>query len=261
MKLFVLVILVSHSLLSFCQNESFTIDARIDRTSDGNLYITANNPRPLRQTIEGLRYRYGWTVDYEDPFYPPQLIKFTSDKHGYPIGGEFRVNVREPKDSSASEEQRILEDVVQQYNQQSSLKFKVIKLSNIRYEVVPAKGALLDRMIRIDSTTRSLRSEIDAISDALASASGIKVVQGGLIDTYMENTTVSLRHDGPVPARDLIREVLNHSSGQKVVTLEYDPNGSFYAIGVQPTVEWVPREDGKIAEKQFDNPDFIPQER
>lgn len=261
MKFLILLLVISYPVISLGQAGSFTADARIDRTSDGNLYITANSPRPLWQTIEGLRLRYGWTVDYVDPIYPSQLFMWSPDKHPYPAGGEFRSNTMEPANSSPSEEQRVLKDIVQQYNAQSPMKFRVVKLSDVRYEVVPKTDSLLDLPVQIDATTRSLRAEIDAIAAALTKASGIKVVQGGLVDTNMEDKTVSLHHDGPISARSLINEVLNHDPDRKVVTVSYDPNGSFFAIGIQSTEQWIPGEDGNTTVKKFANPDFIAQGR
>ena len=101
---------------------SFTMDASVSPNGDGTLSVTANSTRPLWQTLESVRRRYGWTVDYEDPLYSSESNQIASDSvHGrYFKGGKFVSHFLEPKSSSSTEETRVLQEIVNQYNAQFS---------------------------------------------------------------------------------------------------------------------------------------------
>lgn len=70
-----LILAVFSSLLACNQGlsptlpKSFSIDATINKESDGTVTIMASSPRPLWQALEAVKRRYGWTLDYEDPLY------------------------------------------------------------------------------------------------------------------------------------------------------------------------------------------------
>jgi hypothetical protein len=49
---------------------SYQKQAAISET-EGIVHIAANSPRPLAQTLDALRQKYGWGVDYEDPQLKP----------------------------------------------------------------------------------------------------------------------------------------------------------------------------------------------
>lgn len=61
----------------------------------------------------------------------------------------------------------------------------------------------------------------------------------------MEQTQVSLHHSGAVAARMLLVEVLSHVRGLKTWGLSFEPNGGFYALGIQPVEQWITDADGK----------------
>lgn len=262
MKISVLAILLTCSATLWSQAASsipsFTIDASVSRTSDGTVSVTANNIRPLWQTLASVRRQYGWTVDYEDPLYPSGSDQITSDAvHGlYLKGGKFVSHFSEPKNSSSAEENRVLQAIVDQYNAQFSIKYRVLKVSDYRFDVAPAQS-LLDRPVKMDSDTRSLRAEVDQIMVSLANATGVRAEQGGLIDNVMEQTQVALRHTGAVPARQLLNEVLDHAPVQKVWVFTFNPNGGSCAIGIQTTQRWIPDANGKISVKTLSNPHFV----
>jgi hypothetical protein len=235
----------------------FTIDANVSRASDGAISVTSNSTRPLWQTVEGVKRRYGWTIDYEDPLYSSDSDQITSDSvHGrYLKGGKFISHFHEPKNSSSDEETRILRAIVDQYNTQFLTKYRVLKISDYRFDIAPTQS-ILDQPIKIDSETRSLRAEVDEIMASLTNATGIRVEHGGLIDNAMEQTQVSLKHADALPARQLLNEVLDHAPVQKTWVFTFNPDGGTCAIGVQTTQQWIMNENGKISVKTLSNPHF-----
>lgn len=229
--------------------------ASINRTNDGIVTVTANSTRPLWQALDSVRRQYGWTVDYEDPLYSSDSDQITSDSvHGHYLkGGSFVPRFQEPKNNSAKEEQRVLQEVVDQYNGQYPGKYRVLKISDFRFDVAPSQS-ILDQPIKIDSETRSLRAEVDEIVASLTRATGIKVEQAGLIDNAMEQNQISLKHASAVPARQLLNEVLNRVPIQKVWLFTFNPDGGTGAVGIQTTQLWTTNENGKIAVKTLSNP-------
>jgi hypothetical protein len=261
MKFSVLAIFLAYGMAIWPQTApsapSFTLHASVSRTNDGTVTVTANSTRPLWQALDSVRRQYGWTVDYEDPLYPSDSAGITSDSvHGrYLKGGSFVPHFHEPNSNSASEEQRVLQEIVNQYNSQYSGKYRVLKISDFRFDVAPAQS-ILDQPVKIDSEARSLRAEVDEIVASLTRATGIKVEQAGLIDNVMEQSQVSLKHTNAVPVRQLLNEVLNHAPVQKVWLFTFNPDGGTGAVGIQTTQLWTTNENGKIAVKTLSNPHF-----
>lgn len=255
----ILVALLSHGqLFSQTHAQSFSIDAAVNKENDGTLTIIANNPRPLWQALESIKRRYGWTVDYEDPLYGKEQMVSGPGAIRVLKGGAFTAHIREPINSTASEEQRVLSDVVNQFNQQSDIKYRVKVMSDYRYDISPVSGSLMDQAVSIDSESRSLREEIDAVLVSLSKTTGISAVQGGLMMNAMEHTQVSLQHSKNVPLRQLFNEILDHAPREMTWLLTYEPNGGYFAIGVQPTQEWTPSASGKTIAKTFVNPHLTP---
>lgn len=236
--------------------QSYTMRASINSNTDGTITVTAKSPRPLWQTIARIRKKYGWTVDYEESLYPSQLIASDSTHGKYPRGGTFVSHIREPINDSTSEEQRVLQNIVNQYNNQSSMKYRVLKVSGYRFDIAPATRSVLDQPIRIDDQERSLRAEVDAIMAALTNAIHIPCIQGGLMDNSMEQINISLKHSTPVPARRLLNEVLDHAPIQKTWVFTYEPTNGTFAIGIQTAEKWTTNQNGTISVKPLINADF-----
>lgn len=241
--------------------QSFTIDAKVSNAADGTLVVTARSLRPVWQTLESVRRRYGWIVDYEDPIYPSQQITTHMDGRAILVGGVFEAHIHEPIDNSPAEQQRVLKEVVDQYNAQSSVKFSLRKVSNTRFDIAPATGSLLDKPVQIDDRTRSLREEVDEVLSSLTRTTGTTANQGGLIDNAMEQNEVSLKHTKLVPARQLLNEILDHAPVQKVWVFTYEPNGGSVGLGIQTAEKAVTDANGKNFTKLLPNPHFQPSKR
>ncbi len=96
---------------------------------------------------------------------------------------------------------------------------------------------------------------------ALTGATGHAADQGGLIDNVMEQNEVSLKHNKPVPVRQLLDEILDHSPVQKVWLFTYEPNGGGVGIGIQSAVQNVVDASGRTRVKLFPNPYFRPTQK
>jgi hypothetical protein len=229
-------------------------DAELKKEVDGTLTINANESRPLLQALDSLRTLYGWVVDYEDPVYGPNDTSVSLDGRFMLRSRTFVSHIHEPKDSSPSETKRVLQEIVDQYNAQNDLKFRIVKLSDSRYDVVPITGSIMDTPVLIDDHLRSIREEVDQVVASLSSSTGTKAVQGGLISNGNEQATVSLRHDKAVPARELMNEILNHSRLQQVWLICYEPSGGYFAIGLQAATKEYPDATGKLSITGIKNP-------
>lgn len=217
-------------------SQPLSLEAKLTKNIDGKVVVTTNSIRPLWLVVEKVSRQYGWVVDYEDPIYPPEQI--TRDSSGDPVLvlTRFTSTFSAPKDSSTNEKQRVLESIVNQFNAQSPLKFSVRKLSDTRFDIAPETKSLLDIPVQIDDRTRSLSAEVDAVMEALTRATGYDAGRGGLIDNVMENETISIKHSQPVPARQLLYEIVDHSPVEKVWGLTCDPDGYHVNIGFQSAV-------------------------
>lgn len=255
-----LILVVFSSLLACNQGLSqtapkpFLMDARLNKESDGTVTIMASSPRPLWQALEAVKRRYGWTLDYEDPLYQKNQIVPGPGKISVLKGGTFTVHLREPASNTAAEEQRVLNDLVTQFNAESSIQYRVIPMSDYRYDISPISGSALDQPIVIDGEQRSLREEVDAILASFTKTTGISAVQGGLMMNAMEQTEVSLNHTGTIPMRQLLKEVLDRAPREMSWLFTYEPNGGYFAIGIQPTQQLSTTADGKTIARTFANP-------
>jgi hypothetical protein len=134
-KLLLGLIFISQTGYSGGQNHSrpFYNEARIEQNGD-QVSIRAYAPRPLDQVIEGLRSRFRWEIDYEDPIYgDTELIDNTDPKwrSEHPVskgvtrvaGGTFEATFIVPKeegDNHLQQEVAILNKIVQAYNDTSN---------------------------------------------------------------------------------------------------------------------------------------------
>ncbi len=251
----VLAVLVAGLALSSqaLPEQSPNLSANIVRESDGTLLVSAGGPRPLWQAVDALRKRYGWTVDYEESKELSQA--FAPNKEHTPIlrGGALELHINEPVDGSPVEERRVLKQLVDQYNQVSQVRYRVISTTPTRFDLAPADDSVLDRPVVVDSEQRSLRGEIDAILSSIQAAAGACAEQGGLISNAMEQGQISLHHAGAVPARKLITEVLDQAPNRRVWLLTYEPSNGCYAMGIQNTEQWIRSPNGGVQVKGFAN--------
>ena len=239
---------------SVANPKSFTIDAQTTVTPDHMMHIVARSPRPLWQAVENVRRRYGWAVDYEDPIYPAEMTTTGPANTIMLKGGSFIAAVRVPSNDSVAEEKRTLIDLVEQYNKQGTMKYRVIVNGNSRFDVVPSAASVLDEPVSVDDAPRSLRSEVDTILNALSAKENVRAVQGGLISNSMEQTIVTLHHTGPVPARQLLEEALDQAPDQKVWIFTFEPDGSYFGLGIQPAEKWMTGVNGRTVVKVIANP-------
>jgi hypothetical protein len=92
---------------------------------------------------------------------------------------------------------------------------------------------------------------------AFTEATGMKAQQGGLINSGMEQTMISLNHANSVPVRKLLDEVLDRAPMQMSYVFTYNPaNGGSFGIGVQVSEKWTTDQAGKTTVQPLYNPKF-----
>lgn len=57
------------SILGQSPNKPSFLPAAVLGHCGATATLTANDPRPLLQAVEGISEEYGWIVDFEDPLY------------------------------------------------------------------------------------------------------------------------------------------------------------------------------------------------
>ena len=152
------------------------------------VHINADGPRPLLQAIDALQEKYGWTVDYEDPQYPPAIGGLTPPATGpvrrHPNGRNngsagFSVEFNVTADSRP-DERAVLALIVDANNQSNDGgQFELRKDTDDGFMVV-GEGALtpqgetssqrpiLDSLISLKAERRSARETIALICEKVS---------------------------------------------------------------------------------------------
>ncbi len=242
-------LIVNYCSLCLAQSPALYFShAAQSKSADGSLIITASSPRPMEQAASVLRREFGWTVDYEDPQYGNDRIRSGQDSRLQLVGGKFKVRIVPPANGSPDAEQHTLQQFVNAFNAQKQDKFKILRTSDQRFDIVPdvpGEQPVLDTPVAIDSRNKTIGETIDWILARVSEARGVQVVRVGIIDNGLENTRITLTHKTAVPARQLLNEALGHLSYQRFWILTYEPNDQSFYIGIQPTVKTVHAADGK----------------
>jgi len=112
--------------------------------------LTANDPRPLLQAVEGISEEYGWIVDFEDPLYgsrfdlldcadPAWRASHPEERGALCVsGGLSESSFPEPSSISAAHaEDELLRKLVSDYDSSGNPgKFAVLQEPDGRYAVI-----------------------------------------------------------------------------------------------------------------------------
>lgn len=210
---------------------------------------------PLLQAITAVREEYGWVVDYEDPPYSGKhdVMDMTNPKYRAthpnasvvlgPAAGAFQSTYRATPNmwSSPTAEQKLLEEVVSDYNQSGNPgNFTVRELPDGSFDVVgtsihddsggdvPIKP-ILDTPISIPRVARSYYKTLQAILTALPVKTGLGVgptnlLMGGAIKVGGTD----------VPARNLLMQMIGTWGPAKWVwSLRYNVNDRVYFLNLE----------------------------
>lgn len=224
-------------------NSQYMLHATLVHQSNHYIVISANSPRPLLQALTALRREYGWVVDYEAGKYNKARIVAVDGTPEYPVGGGFQAKLPEPQSRTEAEETSILQEFVDQYNSSTAALegqlFSLVHTSgSVRYDIVSRSGGplVLDTLIQLPRATRTIESTIDDIYALVSKARGITLDHGGLADSELFNTHVTIGGDQPRLARQLLVQALDQADDEKVYGLDYEPTNNHFVIGIQTAV-------------------------
>lgn len=218
-------------------NSSYLRQALISETTQA-VHIRANSPRPLLQTLDALRHRYGWVVNYEDPAYT--MIESRDDPSHFliPAGGDFNVEfpVRSPL------EDQTLRLIVDAYNQSSNPgRFELRRTAEGGFYVVGIfarnqayampRQSLLDTPVTLSPRQRTVSDTINLLCQALAMQNHTSVSVGIVPRALVANTRVQIG-GGAVSARQLLMQSLQATRQTLYWCLFFDPASKGYVLNV-----------------------------
>jgi mono/diheme cytochrome c family protein len=202
------------------------------------LTISANDPRPLAQTFDGLAKRFGWNLSYEDP-----RFDIPEDARSIPSGGEFSISVSNFNLSDPKNKSRTLDSILKAYNSsQNPGRFELRGFDDgtfVAVGVAAAHGAqtpIMDTKITLKTGTISADEAVGQLARELSRASGVQIGVGGIADNGLIQARVALEA-GNVTARDALRQIIKQIGSNRRWLLYFDPVGKFYVlnlIDIQP---------------------------
>jgi hypothetical protein len=126
--------------------------------------------------------------------------------------------------------------VVEQFDSVGLQHFSVLSPSPGRFDVTSVTEGdtlLMDTPIVLSRFSRSIESTVDAIIQAVAEKRSVRFARGGIVDSELERTFVTVGSETPTAARVLLAEALDSSPDEKIWILEYEPADDSYYIGIQ----------------------------
>jgi hypothetical protein len=223
---------------------------------DKSVAVTANEPRPLAQTVRALGDEYGWVIDFEDPPYysksdlvddtAPEWRAAHPNEKGVTVvgGGAFQTKFLENADStSAVEEEHVLETVVSDYNGSGNPgRFSVLNEGNGRFAVVgthvhddngqdQAVTAILDTPVSVQTETRSADKTVRAILSDLSAKTHTNLGLGTIPMNIMLESNVTIGGQN-IPARTLLAQTLSALDFKLFWHLYYDADTKMYFLNV-----------------------------
>lgn len=211
--------------------------------------VISNEPRPLRQAVESLSKEYGWIVDYEDPVYsdaeaverkmdPEWVARYPGGRQRLVAGHSFESEFQEDTKigSSVAEEKSVLQKVVSDYNKSGNPgQFALLEEGTGRFSVVgQANGtaqAIFDTPITVNIDQLNVSFALDAICQALTSASGAKVILLKYPLNLAVQTIVTVRASNQ-PARQVLRTVADAGRHKLEWMLLYDIDDQTYYLNL-----------------------------
>lgn len=235
-------------LLSSASSQAYRASAEVT-SLNGQIQISASDPRPLMQTVQAIRDQYRWLINYEDPIYSSVDLKDVSradlgDKPGRyrrVVGGEFKVTLStdELKRENAG---ATLDRIVAAYRDSAHAGHFKVSTADERFLILPSEDrtengyvrhqAVLDSLITIEPGTRSAADTLELILAATAAKSGKRLALASGPVNPLVNTQVRIY--GTATARTLLMRTLAAVNEKYVYNLLYDVNTSSYMLNVIP---------------------------
>lgn len=224
----------------------------LEYQSNGTILLSASNGSwPEEQILERLRREYGWITDYEQAPQLPDMIVTRADGSLHPKVHSVNVSIPQPTQASSAEELRILQALA---NGLSSTAEPVTVLQNGsdgRFDLLFSAGGakpILSTAISIPSRARSVEDTISAILEAVSARTGQPILRGGIANSSLEITQVTVGGTQSLPARTLLAQALDALPVRLVWLLTYDPQEHSYGFGVEPAVRAIRTASGQVVE-------------
>jgi hypothetical protein len=227
------------------ETKSYLKQAEISETAT-TIHIVANSPRPLAQTLDSLREKYGWAVSYEDPQFTSRLDLTEADdsinhalKSHVPGGGPFSVEFS----SGAAEEEKTLQLVVDLYNRSGNPgRFELRKSEPQKFSVVGVEArdrrgqishqrAIFDLPITLATRPRTASDTVHLICRKIAAQRRVAVTVGVSPRRVLDQTPVTVGGTN-IPARDLLLQALTATRSTFYWRLLFDPNSNGYFLDI-----------------------------
>ncbi len=216
-----------------------------------NVHINAAGARPLLQAVDALQQKYGWTVSYEDPQYPPAIGGSVTPAPGPvrrhpntstsgPSGFTVAFNV--PADS-APDEQTVLGLLVDANNEGNDAgDFELRKEKDGGFVIVgvgvrdqngetTSQYPMLDSLISFEAERRSASETIALICEKMSQQSKIQITPNIAKNGLPQGTTIVLGANS-VSARTLLSRTLASIGGGFYWRLLYDSNEKRYQLTI-----------------------------
>lgn len=226
----------------------FIQHASIVQKPGGNLTIVASSPRPVLQALTAIRRQYGWILDYEEGRYSSADLAVDADGQSRLRGGAFQLTLPAPKSIAAADEASFLQTFLSAAQGVLSEGSELQPGPYGRYSVLAQNSQeplMLDTQIHLARATRTIDETIAAIVNLVSEKRGVSFQRGGLIDSGLLRTEVTIGSTSEMKARDLLIGALNAADAARVWSVSFEPSDGNFYIGIELAVRAVTDVTGK----------------
>ena len=223
----------------------------LEYQSNGTILLSANGSWPEEQILERLRREYGWVTDYEQTPRLANMVVTRADGSLQAKMHSVSVSIPRPTEDSSAEELRVLGALASGLSSADERVTVVQNGGGGRFDILLSAGGaetILSTAIVIPSQARSVGDTITAVLEAVSTRTGQPILLGGIANSSLEITQVTVGGTQPLPARVLLAEALDALPVRHVWLLGYEPQMGSYTIGVEPAVRVTRTALGQVVE-------------
>ncbi len=225
------------------------------RGGDAGFSFSLSDPRPMARAVELVQERYGWAITYEDPPYAHesevQDVTDTVSKTGdpkmhvlVPKGGAFSFAYSPGPDEQVVNPQQLLNQLLEAYAATTNPgSFGLVKTDGMFHvvptaaktadgQVIPSRS-VFDAVITLPTVERSVEDTIRAITAAVSTVTGTKVVLGAGPVNMLARARLETGAAGEA-ARSVLVRALSATGQQLTWQLCYDPGLRLYGLTIRP---------------------------
>jgi hypothetical protein len=206
---------------------------------DGQVIIRVSGAWSLFHGLEAVRREYGLVLDYEEgPSNDPGRLS-GEGVNRIRRPASYTISTTEPNLTSQAAKAQFIQDILRQFQAQGSPEFVVIQGENGRLTVAPASASerLLDTPIILKAAKRTISETAEAIFAELRKEHGISIQRGGIVDSGLDQTTVTVGSDRPTSVRKLLEQALDGAPCRFVWGESLEPSDGNYYISFEPAVK------------------------